>query len=186
VLLLIGLVGLVVSQHRGAQKGVKQSDRQRYHDKMFKVVKVVDGDTFDLDIADVTTGKSFTRIRLWGVDTPETKHPRKPVMYYGPEASKFVTETVLNQKVKVILEPFERTRGKYGRLLVYIYPEDGKMLNEELLEQGYAYADYRFDHILKKQFLDLQKQAQRKKIGLWELVTPEQWPDWYRRGQESK
>ena len=49
------------------------SDSKKYHGNSFNVIKVVDGDTIDIDVAD--GGKSFTRIRLWGVDTPETKKP---------------------------------------------------------------------------------------------------------------
>ena len=182
------------------------SDRQLYHNKSFTVIKVVDGDTIDLDVGDGAT--AYTRVRLWGVDTPETKHPRRGVMYYGPEAAQFTEKLVLHREVTVMLEPFERARDKYGRLLAYIYlpagragvpdpnrrPDEipnldilsrnissGKMLNEELVIQGYAYADEGFRHVLRGRFLSLQKQAQREKRGLWKNVQPAQWPEWYRK-----
>jgi len=184
LILLLGVVG--VSQHLGCWGRIDSRDHQRYHDKTFTVIKVVDGDTFDLEIADVLSEKRYTRIRLWGVDTPETKHPSEPVMYYGPEASAFVKKAILHQEVKVTLEPFENSRGKYGRLLAYIYLSDGRMLNEELVRKGYAYADPRFRHMLRDRFGQLQKRAQREKAGLWEKVTPEQWPRWYQKRHGGK
>jgi len=155
------------------------SDRERYHDKMFKVVHVVDGDTLDIDLPD--GDKDVTRIRLWGVDTPETRHPYKKVMHFGPEASTFTKDTMLYQQVRIMLEPYEQTRGRYGRLLAYVLLPDGAMLNEQLLTEGYAYADHRFDHVYKKRFEQLQKEAKKEKRGLWKKAKPSDWPDWYRR-----
>ncbi|MCK4629713.1 MAG: thermonuclease family protein, partial [Sedimentisphaerales bacterium] len=131
--------------------------------------------------ADPKAGREHTRVRLWGVDTPETKHPRYGEMYWGPQAAKFAREKTLHQQVRVILEPDEKNRGKFGRLLAYIYPPNGKMLNEELIKLGYGYADPRFRHMLRKKFLQLQKEAQKEKRGLWKDVRPDQWPEWYRR-----
>ncbi len=156
-------------------------DRHRYNNRYFRVVKVVDGDTLDIGVRDLLKNKPWTRIRLWGVDTPETKDPRKAVMYFGPEASAFAKKQALHKLVRVVLEPYERTRGKYGRLLAYIYLPNGKMLNEELLRQGYAYADTRFRHMWRDKFVGLEKQAHSEKRGLWKAVRPEQWPQWYRK-----
>jgi endonuclease YncB( thermonuclease family) len=62
-------------------------DWKRYHGQRFEAVEVVDGDT--LDLAAVDGEKSTTRVRLIGVDTPETKHPTVGRMYFGPEATDF-------------------------------------------------------------------------------------------------
>jgi micrococcal nuclease len=161
-----------------------KSDAARYHEQTFRVVKVVDGDTLDLDVEDSFNDKPQTRVRLWGVDTSET-HPRSNSkqtgpMYFGPEASEFTKHLVLDKRVTVRLEPVETSRGKYRRLLAYIYLPDGRMLNEELIRQGYGYADERFAHMYRRRFLDLQKEAQQEKRGLWRAVKPEQWPEWYR------
>ena len=178
---IIVLAIVVLTQRLGYLGPLPASDRSRYHDRKFTVIKVVDGDTIDLDIPDPQTGKSCTRVRLWGVDTPETKHPDRGVMYYGPEAADLTRRATLNRQVTVKLEPFQKPRGKYGRLLAYIYLPDGKMLNEQLITQGCGYADHRFDHMLRRKLLQLQKNAQREKQGLWQNVRPDQWPSWYRR-----
>ncbi|MBU7005814.1 thermonuclease family protein [Phosphitispora fastidiosa] len=81
-----------------------------------EVTSVIDGDTVD-----VIVDRNRERIRLIGVDTPETKHPTQPVEAYGPEASNF-TNRVLNGK-SVFLEFDVTERDKYGRMLAYVWLE---------------------------------------------------------------
>lgn len=163
------------------------SDYDRYHNQIFTCVKVVDGDTIDIDIPD--RQYKTTRVRLWGVDTPETAHSRTGEMYYGPEASAFAKSLVLGKHVRLVLVA-DKTRGKYGRLLAYVYLEGTDTLfNEELIAQGYGYADRRFPHPWKQRFSDLEKRAQKKQLGLWEEVTYEQFPPWrqrYEKWREAK
>lgn len=156
------------------------SDFEKYNAKTFRVVKVVDGDTIDIDTPD---GRyNHTRIRLWGVDTPETKKPDTPVMYFGPEASEFTTKLALGKSVTVYLDK-TNTRDKYNRLLAYILLPDGSYLNELLLSEGYAYADFRFRHIFYNKYKQLESAARSNKKGLWEKVTLDQMPPWR---QENK
>ena len=73
-------------------------DFEKYHAKTFTVAGVVDGDTIDIDIPD---GRNkTTRIRLWGVDTPETKNPKLGVMYFGPEAADFTKKLATKTQSK--------------------------------------------------------------------------------------
>jgi len=154
----------------------KANDFEKYHAKIFTVVNVVDGDTIDIDIPD--GNNSYTRIRLWGIDTPETKNPNVGVMYFGPEAAEFAKKLVLGKPVTVYLDEGNNTRGKYGRLLAYVkIPNDG-FLNEALLTEGYAYADVRFRHSLYNKYSQLEASARSLKKGLWEKVTREQLPEW--------
>ncbi len=151
-------------------------DISKYHGQQFAVVKVVDGDTLDIDIPD---GKySHTRIRLWGIDTPETKDPRTGPMYFGKEASDFATKLALGKQVTIYLEKEKNSRDKYHRLLAYIQLPDGTFLNEVLLSEGYAYADLRFKHGLYNKYKQLESVARSQKKGLWANVTPEQMPKW--------
>ena len=180
---------LILIDRKGELSRPSGSDAARYHERTFRVVRVVDGDTLILDVADVFNDESQTRVRLWGVDTPET-HPRSKStqsepMYFGPEASKFTKELVLDKQVTVRLEPAEKTRDIYRRLLAYIYLPDGRMLNEELIRQGYGYADPRFTHMYRRRFLDLQNEAQREQCGLWREVTPDQLPQWYQKRHDK-
>jgi len=151
-------------------------DVQKYHGRQFAVVKVVDGDTIDIDIPDANY--SHTRIRLWGVDTPETKDPRRGVMYFGPEASEFATKLALGKQVTIFLDKDRNSRDKYHRLLAYVQLPDKTFLNEVLLSEGYAYADLRFKHGLYNKYKQLESLARSREKGLWAEVTREQLPKW--------
>ncbi len=128
-----------------------------------KVKRVVDGDTMEVSI----NGKTET-VRLLLVDTPETKHPDKPVQPFGPEASAFAKETLLGKNVKIEIDVSER--DKYGRLLVYLWIGD-KMFNQMLLEKGLARVAYVYPPNVKyvDQYREVQKRAQQAGIGIWSI-----------------
>ena len=119
--------------------------------------RVVDGDTVVVE--------GIGKIRLIGVDTPETVHPRKPVEYYGKEASAFTKRMVEGKKVR--LEYDWQRKDRYGRVLAYVYLEDGTFLNAEIIKQGYghAYTKYPFKYL--EQFRKYEKEARENKRGLW-------------------
>lgn len=97
------------------------------------VVEVVDGDTIVVRI-----GRVDEHVRLIGVDTPETKHPSRPVECFGREATAF-TRAVLPAGTVVRLERDVEERDTYGRLLAYVWRSaDGVFVNRELAAQGYA------------------------------------------------
>jgi micrococcal nuclease len=191
-LLLAGVVAFFVwldkSQHsqRAVADGnsvsassANQNDRAKYHNKTFTVVKVVDGDTLDVDMPD---GKyKTTRIRLLGVDTPETKKPNTPVMYYGPEASDYTRKITLGKKVTVLIDTVSDERDRFGRLLGYIRLEDGRIVNEMLVEDGYAYADLRFKHSDFEKYRELMEKAKVQKKGLWKDVQLKDMPGWMQK-----
>ena len=93
---------------------------------------VVDGDTVDVRIDGRTE-----RVRLIGINTPETKDPRRPVECYGPEASALTT-LLLPAGTGVRLERDVEARDDYGRLLAYVRRSDGLFVNLELARQGAA------------------------------------------------
>jgi micrococcal nuclease len=158
---------------------VKAGDLEKYTGKTFTVINVVDGDTIDIDIADGQY--EHTRIRLWGIDTPETKRAKTGVMYFGPQAAEFTKKLTLGKPVTVYLDEGSRTRGKYGRLLAYVKLTDGSFLNEVLLTGGFAYADTRFMHNFYHRYSRLEAVARSQKKGLWLKVTPEQLPKWLQK-----
>ena len=152
---------------------------EKYHLKTFKVVKIVDGDTLDIDIAD---GKyDTTRVRLLGVDTPETKKAGVEIMYYGPEATAFTSSAALGKEVTIVIDTVSDVRDRYGRLLAYVRLEDGSFLNEELIKRGYGYGDVRFAHSRYDKFMELSRQAIESKAGLWQEVKRDQLPRWLQR-----
>jgi len=159
-----------------SEEQAKASDVEKYHGKTFAVINVIDGDTFDIDIPDGRYG--HTRIRLLGIDTPETGSEQSGVIYFGPEAAEFTKKLALGKSVAVYLDAPNPTRGKYGRLLAYVKLPGGSFLNEALLTEGYAYADTRFSHSFYNKYKQLQSLARSGKKGLWQNATPDQLPQW--------
>jgi micrococcal nuclease len=95
-----------------------------------RVIAVIDGDTLD-----VTWAGRHERVRLLGVDAPETVDPRRPVGCFGPEASAFTSRRLQGRAVRLRFD--RRHRDRYGRLLAYV-EIDGRRFNDELLAGGYA------------------------------------------------
>lgn len=96
------------------------------------VVEVVDGDTVVLRIEGRTE-----RVRLLGVDTPETVHPDRPVECHGPESSALLHQ-LLPPGTVVTLGRDVQVRDPYDRLLLFLTRSDGLLVNEELLRRGAA------------------------------------------------
>jgi len=95
-----------------------------------RVTSVIDGDTIEVVLA----GRP-DRVRLLGVDTPETVDPHRPVGCYGPEASAFTKQHLAGRTVRLRFD--RQRRDRYGRLLAYVYLR-GRFVNASLIELGYA------------------------------------------------
>jgi len=175
---VVAVVAALVAADRAGLFGRRpRPDKVRYDGRTFPVARVVDGDTLDVETPD--GDRPQTRVRLWGVDTPEMVKPDAPVRHFGPEASRFAKDLCAGKRVTLRLEP-HRTRGKYGRLLAYVVLPDGRMLNRMLVEGGFGYADPRFEHSYKAEFADLQAKARAAGRGLWKDVTEAELPYYYR------
>lgn len=126
------------------------------------VLRVIDGDTIEVRI-----GGRVEEVRLIGVDTPETVHPNRPVEAFGKEASQFTRNLVDGKLVILRDERGGQDRDKYGRLLRYVYLEDGTFVNAEIIKQGYghAYVAFPFSHM--EEFRTYERQAREKGLGLW-------------------
>ena len=128
-----------------------------------RVVEVIDGDTVDVSI----DGK-VERVRLIGIDTPETKKPNTPVECYGPEASQR-TAFLLPIGTPVILQRDTEARDHYGRLLGYIFRfADNLFVNGDLMKGGFARPlAIAPNTTYSKEFSSLATAAQAAKLGLW-------------------
>lgn len=128
----------------------------------YKVVRVVDGDTFIINY----NGKE-ERVRLIGVDTPESVHPNEEKnTAFGKKVSNFSKEKLTNKEVQIEFDVSQR--DKYGRLLCYVYV-DGQMYNKLLLEEGLAkVATYPPNIKYVEDFTKIQKEARENKKGMWQ------------------
>jgi micrococcal nuclease len=146
-----------------------------------EVVRVIDGDTFEVRFADGHT----EAVRLLGVDTPEVHVAVDPPEYegipdteagrtwlrdWGHKASEFARLTVGGETVTIAVDPVADRRGSYGRLLVYVY-HDGTNFNRQLVEQGYARL---YDSTFSKRdaFASAEATAQANHVGLWNFDGP--------------
>jgi micrococcal nuclease len=85
------------------------------------VLKIVDGDT--IDIRDDVRGR--LRIRILGIDTPETKKPGYTVGCWGPEATEFAKSTIVGRRVALVTDPTQDRTDRFGRTLAYLVRADG-------------------------------------------------------------
>ncbi len=134
----------------------------------YPVLRVIDGDTIVVD----SNGLKIT-VRLIGIDTPETKHPTKPVQYYGKEASRFTDNLLKGEKVYLVGDTEGDKIDKYGRTLAHVYrAPDGLFVNAEIIRQGYGHAYTRFPFKYMEEFKQLERFARKAEKGLWGPVPP--------------
>lgn len=102
------------------------------------MVKIVDGDTIWID---EPAGR--VKVRLLGIDTPETKAPGTPVQCFGPEATVAAKRFLAGTRVWITTDPSQDTYDRYGRLLAYVWVDDD-LINLDLISGGYA-AEYTYE-----------------------------------------
>ena len=128
------------------------------------VKEVVDGDTIDIAI-----GGNTERVRLIGINTPETKHPTKGVECFGPEASAYA-EQLLPAGTALRVERDVEARDKYGRLLLYVYIANSNVfVNLDLVMNGYARPMvFEPNTAHMADFAQAATQAELRNVGLWQ------------------
>lgn len=125
------------------------------------VTRVIDGDTVEVSL----NGESLT-VRYIGIDTPETKHPSKPIECFGPEASQFNKELVAGRQV--LLEKDITDKDRYGRLLRYVWIDGVGLVNQILVENGYGrVSTYPPDVKYESLLIEAESSAQADGIGRW-------------------
>ncbi|MBM3205336.1 thermonuclease family protein [Candidatus Shapirobacteria bacterium] len=131
---------------------------------LFQVIKVIDGDTFEI--------KGGQKVRLIGMDTPELDEKDKTKKCYALKA--FLKTKELLEGREVRLEKDVSETDQYGRWLRYVYLDD-LFVNDYLVKQGYAYlATFPPDVKYQDQFRQSQQEAQERKLGFWgEIECPD-------------
>jgi micrococcal nuclease len=145
---------------------------------LWHVDRVVDGDTLVVSQQSQQSidGRSQDvprqgRVRLIGVDTPETVRPDHPVEAWGPQATAFTRQFVAHGSVRL---QFDKERvDKYQRMLAYVWVGD-RLLNEELVRAGLARAErqFRYSESMKRRFFKAQDEAKTAGRGLWSGRSP--------------
>ncbi len=150
---------LILSLLLAACAGESTQEKSIYPE--YDVVRVVDGDTLVINYEGTDE-----KVRLIGVDTPESVHPDKEKnTAFGDEVSEYATSQLSGKSVGIEFDVSER--DQYGRLLAYVYLGD-KMFNKTLLELGYAsVATFPPNVKYVDEFTEVQKTARENGVGMW-------------------
>lgn len=135
----------------------------------FAVTDFSDGDTITVDM----NGKDET-IRFIGVDTPETHDPRKAVQCFGEAAATFTKQLIGTQRVRLEADELSSNRDRYDRLLRYVYLPDNRLVNAEIIKQGYGFAYTSFPFTKSEEFKRYEQEARDNNRGLWSSCEPTQ------------
>ncbi len=128
-----------------------------------RVVQTIDGDTILVDM----DGKP-EKVRLIGLDTPETVDPRRPVQCFGREATAKAKNILSGQKVRIEPDMSQDSRDRYGRLLAYVFLPDGTLFNKMMIEEGYGHEyTYTLPYKYQAEFKAAETRARELKKGLW-------------------
>ena len=140
--------------------GWRLGEARRTATTQWAVVDVLDGDTIR-----VARGEDTDTVRLLGINTPETHHPRKPVECFGPEAAAYTDAQLRGRAVG--LEADIEERDRYDRRLAYVIV-DGERFNDELVRRGYArLLVIEPNHAHARAMLQEELDAKRAGRGLW-------------------
>lgn len=132
------------------------------------VIEVIDGDTIEV----LTPTCGVERVRMIGINTPETVDPNRPVQCFGHEASDRAKAILSDKDVTIKGDPSQDERDKYGRLLAYVFLPDGSFFNEEMIRDGYAYEyTYLLPYQYQKEFRQAEAEAKTEQKGLWSPAT---------------
>jgi len=129
-----------------------------------KVLGVVDGDTVTIE-----TEEGSLKVRIIGIDTPETVHPFKPVESGGSEAVDRAKELLEGQIVVIHYDP-DPKHGKWGaykRLLVYLDLPDGRDFGLVMIQEGLARAYPKYPFSRQELYMETERAARHKKVGIW-------------------
>lgn len=162
VTLFLSLLGYTLTDDGVLQKLPDLAPPGTYHVATFE-----DGDTITVDM-----NGTLERVRMIGVDTPETRDPRKPVQCFGRAASAFTKKLIGNQPVRLELDPLSTNRDRYNRLLRYVYLPDGRLVQAEIIKSGYGFAYTSFPFTKSEEFLTYQLEAREQHRGLWSSCNP--------------
>ena len=154
-------VKTIIQQHL-LNKQIEKTTENELKTK-YQVSRVVDGDTIEVII-----NEKKEKIRMIGIDTPETKHPKKGKECYGEEAYQKTKSLLEGKKIFLEEDASQGDQDYYKRLLRYVVLEDGSNFNLKMIQEGFAKEyTYKKSYLYQSDFKQAEQEAQKSKKGLW-------------------
>jgi endonuclease YncB( thermonuclease family) len=173
VLILGGaiIIALIAADQRGWLLARATDDVAVFHGRRFRVTRIIDGDTIEIDRADPLNARAVTRVRLWGINCPELAIADRPEQPWAVVAAEHTEHAIGGNQILIWLESHQ-ARDPFGAVLAHVELSDGQSLNELVLQAGLARADDRWPHQSLVRFAQLEAAAKRAGVGIWSSAPP--------------
>jgi len=147
-----------------------QSQQAEYEEEhaaqnFYSIIRIADGDTFTID-----KGGEEVTLRLLGIDTPEKKSSFTEEECYGVEATQIIKRLLDGEEIRYETSKLSGELDRYGRVLAYVYLDDGTFVNAELVKRGVAMMyekNTTHEHYDSLKILEIE--AQKQGVGLWSV-----------------
>lgn len=170
ITLIVAIIGLAYGLAvQAGWIGTSGKTLEKNQPGLYSINHFVDGDTIAVNM----NGKTET-VRFIGIDTPETHKPNTPVQCYGPAAAAFTKNIIGTNRVRLVSDPLSTDRDRYDRLLRYVYLPNGTLVNEKLVQNGFAFYYPYFPFTKSQMFEADQQSAKAAGKGLWGNCHPTQ------------
>lgn len=133
----------------------------------YSVIRVADGDTLTVRI-----GANLEKVRVVGIDTPESVDPRRPVQCFGREASDAAKSLLNGKSVWLERDTTQGERDKYQRLLAFVWLDATTDFGLKMIKDGYALEyTYKLPYRYQNEYRNAQRDAKAQGAGLWSTQT---------------
>lgn len=158
---------LVSCAQAGTSPTINGPSGESVREGPYPVARVVDGDTFTIKL-----GSQTTKVRVIGIDTPESVDPRRPVQCFGKEASARASALLSGKNVWLEVDPNQDTRDRFGRLLRFVWIDNTSDFGLTMIRDGFA-LEYTYDlpYRYQAQYRSAQVAAKETAAGLWSPST---------------
>jgi micrococcal nuclease len=167
VILILSLIVTVIFEFTDSESQTSEPEVEGIQSNMVAVESITDGDTFAVNLDGVVK-----KVRIIGIDTPETKAPRQPVECFGQQATEKLATLIGDRYVALATDPTQANQDRYGRLLRYVYLEDGTDVGLVMIAGGFATEyTYQTPHQKQAEYLAAQAEAKTNNAGFWNPET---------------
>lgn len=152
-ILLVAVFIVILEQYLPKEEIVREQ---------YLVTRVIDGDTLVIDM----NGEE-ERLRIIGIDTPESVRPNTPVECLSLEAGEYTKSMLENEYIETEYDDTQGNRDKYDRLLRHVFIDDINF-GEKIIQDGYAY-EYTYDmpYTYQREYVEAERYARENEVGLW-------------------